>query len=244
MNMAEGGSWLVPSFGGHPHLTKPPLTYWLEATCLLLLGHNELAVRLPSAIAGSLALLAVLGLVWRTGGLGQAIPAAAVLAVMPMFAVMNRLTLTDALLNLFWFGTLAAGVLALREPSRARWPVLLWFCVALGLLTKGPLAWVPVGLLLVWLGLGGRWREVRVLRLGWGMALSLLPLAGWVIAVRLFQPSAASVWWREMFARTGLAATPAPHPEPVWYFLPIFVGGLFPATLMLMLPGLNYSWRK
>ena len=63
IEMAEGGSWLTPTFEGQPDLygTKPPLLIWLQATFMKVLGYNELAVRLPSALAG---LATVLLLVW------------------------------------------------------------------------------------------------------------------------------------------------------------------------------------
>ena len=51
--MADGGSWIVPQFRGHEHLTKPPMTYWLQAMSLRVIWHNEWAVRLPSLIAQS-----------------------------------------------------------------------------------------------------------------------------------------------------------------------------------------------
>src|SRR5262245_13335251 len=54
--MAESGEWLVPRFRGMPHLTKPPLIYWLEAASIRALGRHEFALRLPSLAAGSLTL--------------------------------------------------------------------------------------------------------------------------------------------------------------------------------------------
>ena len=52
INMHESGDWLIPTIDGeHPHLTKPPMTYWALAASFALLGHNEWAARLPSAIA-------------------------------------------------------------------------------------------------------------------------------------------------------------------------------------------------
>ncbi len=56
MEMAEGGPLLVPQFEGRPDMygTKPPLLIWLQAAFMKVLGYNELAVRLPSALAGLL----------------------------------------------------------------------------------------------------------------------------------------------------------------------------------------------
>ncbi|MCB0569478.1 MAG: glycosyltransferase family 39 protein [Phaeodactylibacter sp.] len=63
IEMAQGGSWLTPTFEGSPDMygTKPPLLIWLQALFMKILGYNELAVRLPSALAG---LATVLLLLW------------------------------------------------------------------------------------------------------------------------------------------------------------------------------------
>jgi 4-amino-4-deoxy-L-arabinose transferase len=52
--------WLVPHLNEEqPHFTKPPLTYWLLAASIHTFGRNELAVRLPGALAFILAALFV-----------------------------------------------------------------------------------------------------------------------------------------------------------------------------------------
>lgn len=58
--MATGGGWLIPTVEGHPDMygTKPPLLVWFQAIFMKVLGYNELAVRLPSALSG----LATVGL--------------------------------------------------------------------------------------------------------------------------------------------------------------------------------------
>ena len=54
--MALRGDPFVPTFSGKPWMEKPPLTYWAMAVSMKLLGFNEFAARLPSALAGLLAL--------------------------------------------------------------------------------------------------------------------------------------------------------------------------------------------
>ena len=50
--MLASGDWLLPTLDGeHPHLTKPPMTYWALASSFGLLGTNEWAARLPGALA-------------------------------------------------------------------------------------------------------------------------------------------------------------------------------------------------
>lgn len=52
--MLNGGDYIVTHYLGAPDMwnTKPPLLIWLQAFSMNVLGVNELAVRLPSAIAG------------------------------------------------------------------------------------------------------------------------------------------------------------------------------------------------
>lgn len=59
--MVENGNVLVPHFGMSPDMwnTKPPLLIWLQALLIKTIGLNELAIRLPSAIAAFLTCLAL-----------------------------------------------------------------------------------------------------------------------------------------------------------------------------------------
>lgn len=54
VEMLRSGDWFVTTFQGQPDHwhTKPPLMIWLQVLSLKLLGINELAIRLPAALAG------------------------------------------------------------------------------------------------------------------------------------------------------------------------------------------------
>jgi len=60
--MYYNGKYIVTYFDGHPDMwnTKPPLLIWCQVLFMKIMGINELAVRLPSAIAGFLTCLAIL----------------------------------------------------------------------------------------------------------------------------------------------------------------------------------------
>ena len=49
--MTITGDWITPFFNGETRFDKPPLVYWLMALGYQVLGVNEWAVRLPSALA-------------------------------------------------------------------------------------------------------------------------------------------------------------------------------------------------
>lgn len=238
--MAESGNWLVPMYEGQPHLTKPPLTYWSQAICIKMLGSNETAVRLPSLITSSLTLLLVLAFAWRLAGSRVAALSVGTLVMMPLYMIVGRLATTDAMLSFFWLATLICGYLAVHT-SKMRFTFLMWFAVAAGLMTKGPIALVPLGILLLWLALSKRMRDVKQLHLLLGLPIALTPLVIWVVLIAINQPKAIEVWEFELLNRiTGSGD----HPEPLWYLIPIFFVGLFPATAMLTLPGRNISFAK
>ncbi len=53
LEMYHNGNPIVTFYNGKPDMwnTKPPLMIWLQVVCMHLVGINELAVRLPSALA-------------------------------------------------------------------------------------------------------------------------------------------------------------------------------------------------
>lgn len=59
--MLLNDSWLIPYFDGEPVNggTKPPIQNWLQIVFMKMIGINELALRLPSAIATGVSVLLV-----------------------------------------------------------------------------------------------------------------------------------------------------------------------------------------
>ncbi len=51
--MSRNGNYIVTYFEGQPDLwnTKPPLMIWAQVLCIKVFGYNELAIRLPAALA-------------------------------------------------------------------------------------------------------------------------------------------------------------------------------------------------
>ncbi len=235
LHMVEGGSWLTPVFEEHVHLTKPPLEYWAIALSIKVLGRTELAVRLPSLLAGTASILILTGFARRRVGARTTALAVGTLSLMPLFILTSRMATTDALLNASWLGALVCGYLAI-DTRKAQWAWLMWLAIGTGLITKGPLALVPLGLIALWLAFAGRWRELRHLRLIRGVVAALLPLAVWVGFTIALHPDAIDIWKHEMLDRATGAGD---HVQPWWFYIPLFLAGLFPATAMLVVPGWN-----
>ena len=240
--MATSNDWVVPRFLGHPHLTKPPLIYWLEAGSIELFGQSYYAVRIPSAISGTLVIFLLYWFASRFYSTRAALFACAIYAIMPMTIMPARMTVTDSLLNLSWFLALAGGYLVRKEPERRRWVILFWVGSSLGMLTKGPVMFIPMGMVFVWWWATGQ-RTLRARQLfkycGFTL-LSMLPVLIWALVVIVEQPESLRIWMHETVAR---AVGQGDHSRPIWFFIPVLFAGCFPASAMLLLPGINLRWK-
>jgi 4-amino-4-deoxy-L-arabinose transferase-like glycosyltransferase len=160
-----GPSQLVlPRLNGEVYDQKPPLYYWLAAGIGTPLGHvSEAAARLPSALAALACVLLIARLGRDSFGARSALAGAAVLASLPFHLEIGRSARPDALLALF---VTAALYLIWRidrglgNPARSR--LALHGAIALGVLTKGPVAiLLPLLGLLAYLGWERRLRDLE-----------------------------------------------------------------------------------
>ncbi len=191
--MADAGDWVTPWHdAGVPFWGKPPLSFWLSAASLRVFGTSEFAARLPHLLCT----LLTLALVWhlgrqravREGGLAAALLAGSLGVFVGGAAVM-----TDPALVLGTTLSMAGFWLALHhedEAARGRHGWLVFAGLAIGLLAKGPVALVLVGVpLLLWAVLSRRaaavWQGIPWLR---GAALTLLLVVPWYLLAELRTP--------------------------------------------------------
>jgi 4-amino-4-deoxy-L-arabinose transferase-like glycosyltransferase len=155
INMYEHGDWLVPSIDGeHPHLTKPPVTYWALATSFAVFGRNEWAARLPGALAFVGTGLLVFGLGRRLCAARPWLPATIyALSLAPVIGA--NIVSTDGLLTFFETAAMFAFVEAWHRGDGLRrgWIRMMWILWGLAFMTKGPPGLLPllaVVLLVAW----------------------------------------------------------------------------------------------
>ncbi len=155
LEMARGESHpLVPTYGGAPEMwnTKPPLLIWIQALFIRALGENELAVRLPSALAA----LATCFLLVRFAQKRLGRPWLGVLAVGVLVTARGYVSLHgartgdyDALMTLFATGYgLAWFIYCEKGSRRALWTAAA--CVAAAALTKGVGGLLPLPALVLY----------------------------------------------------------------------------------------------
>ncbi|MDZ7960812.1 MAG: glycosyltransferase family 39 protein [Aulosira sp. DedQUE10] len=205
------GDWITPYFNAETRFDKPALIYWCQAIAYAILGVNEWAARLPSALAamGTIA-LAFYTVHWslaRQDELEQvsrpvrryltAGVAATVMALTPEMIAWGRIGVSDMLLT----GCIASGLLCFflgyagqgGMPNRKsllpnKWYLACYVLIAGAILTKGPVGIVLpaliIGAFVLYQGkLREVWREMR-------------PLIGLLIILVLSVPWYALVIWR------------------------------------------------
>ncbi len=230
--MAFEGHWLVPHLGGQPHLTKPPLTYWLVGASSRLFGESEWAVRLPIG-------LAALGTTLLTSLLARSMfgPRAGVYAVwlqglslVPLGAA-NVIT-TDTLLTTFEVGYMWCAWALLRAEktahSRLWWQLGFWAFLGGAFMTKGPAGFVPLLPLVVFIAIFRRHVNWKAIFGFWGILLFLVIVLPWPIAVLMRVPNAWAIWQQETLTNVVEEST---NDFPRWGFPLLLLFGSFPASL-------------
>ena len=215
--------WIVMHLNGVPYFVQPPLYFWLGAAFALLFGPTAFALRLPSALA-TIALGAFTGYaIARRAGTRAGIYAAVILSTSLMQAVIGRLAIMDALLDLavamsilWWFESLETG--------RARYAIYGWIAAAAGFLAKGFVAPVVALLTIVPFYLWNR-RFVAMPRLsarGWiaGAAIFVALVIPWPLALVLHYhlfPLEKLIGEYTIGRYTSVVENQS---GPIWYYVP------------------------
>ena len=197
--MAELGNWVTPLYDyGVPFWAKPPLTTWLSAISIKVLGVNEFAARLPYFFLAVL----IAWLLWRwvsRTSPRQAQLAVALLAGTLLYFVASAAVMTD--LGLVLGTTLAMiGFWAAFEKAESARPNEVWLLfigLGIGLLAKGPIAVVlsglPIGLWMLFSGnIKASWQRIPWIK---GSLLTLAIAAPWYVLAEIRTPG----FWEYFF---------------------------------------------
>ncbi|MDB9528813.1 glycosyltransferase family 39 protein [Oscillatoria sp. CS-180] len=135
--MYETGDWVTPYFNGTTRFDKPPLVYWLMAIGFHLFGVGEWAVRLPSALSGTV----LVGMGFYTlRRFGFSRPERAIAYTQPPTHENTQPLARDSERNLLWSAIIGSAIMALH-PETIVWArigvsdMLLTGCIGTALLT-------------------------------------------------------------------------------------------------------------
>jgi 4-amino-4-deoxy-L-arabinose transferase-like glycosyltransferase len=230
--MLERRDWVTPTLGGHAWLEKPPLYYWQAMLAYSVLGVTDVAARVPSAIDATLLVIAVY-LFFRRFRRGVEIDAALITASCAgTIGFAHAASMDMALAAAFSIGMLAWW--AWHESGTRAYLALFYFCIALGMLAKGPVA--PFLAATVIVVFSAMVRDLRlVVKTLWlpGIVLFCAVALPWYIAVQMRNPQ----FFREFILQHNLARFSSDlyhHRQPFWYYLPVTALALVPWTVFVI----------
>jgi 4-amino-4-deoxy-L-arabinose transferase-like glycosyltransferase len=235
--MVVTGDWLTPRLNGVKYFEKPPLFYWIEAVLIRLFGLSEWVTRTVPAIFALLGCLAV----WYAGtllfGRVAGILSAVVLATSMIYYALSRLITPDMPVTVLLTVALLSFLLGTQEHGReARRMFFLSFYTfaALAVLAKGLIGIVLPGIIICcWMLVSGEWRVLKSLHLISGAGIFLLIVVPWHLFVGHANPEFFGFYFvREHFKR--YLTTVHHHFKPVWFFIPVLLGGMLPWTAFLL----------
>jgi 4-amino-4-deoxy-L-arabinose transferase-like glycosyltransferase len=239
-------NWVIMHLNNVPYFVQPPLYFWLGAIFSALMGPTTFALRLPSALA-TIGLCAFTGYaVARQAGTRAGAYAAAILATSLMPAIIGRLAIMDALLDLavavtifFWFRALETG--------RDRYFIAGAIAAGAGFLAKGLVAPVVALLVIVPFYFWNRNCEPTYgpSRRAW-IASTLVFIAivlPWPLALFAhdrFEPLQKLIGEYTLGRYTGIVENQS---GPVWYYIPVIILGFFPWIAFLAVAAV-YAMRQ
>lgn len=247
--MAVSGDYVVPRLNGLPHLDKPALFHAAEAVAIRVFGASELAARLPALVSAWATVALTFWFARGLFGRGAGWIAGTACATAPLAVAMARTAIFDSTLSLFVVLALMSFYRAVESEPRdekvipkqaismgRRWALLAWGAMALGVLTKGPVALVVPLLVATPYALWRR-RSAVVWHLS-GPLLHLFIVLPWALAVESRVPGflryalVTETWQR-------LTTDELHRGGPIWYFLPYLLAGCFPWIVVVAAAGLE-----
>ena len=246
--MLETGDYVDIRYQDEVRYKKPVGIYWLQAAAVKTAGalgvadaHNTIWLyRIPSLVGAIGAVLATywaaLGFVSRRG----AMLAALMMAASPLLGVEARMATTDAVLlltSVTAMGALGRGYLAARKADGRplSWGLLavLWTAVAVGILIKGPLILMFVGLTALAISIldrSARW----LLTLGplLGIAWVLIVALPWFVAIYLRVGSEFFVDSVGTDLLSKVSNSMESHGAPPGTYFLLFFATFFPASIL------------
>jgi 4-amino-4-deoxy-L-arabinose transferase-like glycosyltransferase len=167
------------------------------------------------------------------------------LATSLLFVLLTRAVVYDVILTFFSTLSLYAFYCASEEgeKKRRRRFLFLFYCaMALAVLTKGPLGIVLPGLVIgPYILVTRQWRLLKSMELHWGALIVLALVLPWYVLMGQRNPEFLSHFFLEQ--NVGyLASRRSRYPQPVYYYVPVLLVGLFPWSPLLP-QALAQGWR-
>lgn len=236
--MLESGVYSATYLDGEPRYDKPIFFYWIQALSIKSLGYHEWAFRLPSVLAACLWAFAVFQFTKEFLNTQRAHIATLFLINSLWVALIARSAIADALLNLFLSLTLF-DIWRYLTYQKQRHALRLYMWMALGTLTKGPIAVVvPLSVSFLYLLSQKQLRQHYMTYFyfkGWAIYFAIV--TPWIIAVSLEQGSGFFQGFIVEHNLKRFSSTRENHGGSVFYYIFILPLILLPLSGLLLETG-------
>ncbi len=241
--MLQSSNYVVPTVGGVPRLTKPPLPYWLTALTARIIGGSDdrsekvmtRAVQLPSALLSAFTVFLIVLYGSTIGGRAAGVMSGIIFGFSIFVCHYSHLGYGDTTLTAATGAMFCAAAWILCVPHAGVFAAF-GFGVAMGLavLTKGHLAPAFLaGPLLIEIGLRRAFNARKVLLFAMGLVVAVCLAGPWFYLVEAQHPGTLSY----MTGRAGDIVTKSSHDHDMGFYFYKLAGGLLPWT-----PVLLFAW--
>lgn len=232
--MIELRDWITPHLNYVKYFEKPPLVYWLTAGSFEAFGIHEWTARIWPALFGLVGIVMayVVGRAMFDTWTGYA--AAALLAAAPLYFGLSQVVVLDMPVSALMTVALGCVWLAYSGRHRQTFTVLAYAATALAVLTKGPMALLlTCAIVMLFVVLQ---RDIGALR--WlcsprGILVFVVIALPWFIVVSARNPEFLEFFLIKQ--HVGRFLRPDEHRQPLWFFVPIVVGGFLPWSAFVLL---------
>lgn len=238
LEIIKNHNWIVPQFNYENRFDKPILFYWFIAASYKIFGISDFTSRLPSAICALLCVLFTWYVSKKVFGNKVALLSGIVLATSIEYVLLGRRAATDMSLCLLFSATMYSIFLSYFIKDfkiKILWCILAGVFSGLSILTKGPVGiLLPFMILTVFL-ICRKQFDVKHLKVYFIILFFALIVAlPWFVKVHI---STNGEFTKVFFFEHNLkrfTSVVGEHPGPIWFYVPVVLGGFMPWTVFFM----------
>lgn len=236
--MLASGDFIVPRLNGMRYFEKPAGGYILNAAAMAVFGETNFAVRLMSALSIGLSAVGLYVLSKRYYSHQAAALAAFIFLTCAQVMGVGTFSVLDSMLSCMVTLSLCSFYPALSASGKKRlaWLALSGVFAGGAFLVKGFIAVaVPVVVIGPYLVVRRQWKDLFTL--SWiPLAVAALVALPWSLAIAQREPDFWRFFFWEEHIRRFFSRSNAQHAHSFWFFVPVFLVGTMPWSLIGPIP--------
>lgn len=232
--MVISGDWLSPRIYGKAWFDKPVLFYWLTAIAFKIFGFSDITARLVPAVFAGIGITLIYWFVMKVSRQSTAILAALIMGTSLEYVLLAKLIITDMVFFVFNNAALVFFYLGYSRESQ-KWYFLMYACMALAVLTKGPVGLVlPSIVIVIFIFSQHDWEVLRAMSLPAGILIFATIAMPWYMA--MYAVHGSEFLNTFIGVHNYLRATVSEHPADNvgYYYIIVFFLSMLPWSPLVL----------